>query len=228
MLTAPSDDRGNPMHERFTRLLRGIAILAFTVLSIAVAAYAFAYLYREHSPYNRFATQFAVSGLDVPAHFFGAGLALLLTPLQLSATVRRLAPRLHRLGGWLTAGGILVAAVAALSMSRHTQGGAASGVALAALALAWLICTGKGIHRIVAGDIAGHRRWMCRTAALTFAAVTLRLILGIGFALHLPSLPVYVFATWACWPLNLAVCELLLHRPTARLHPSATTLAPHS
>src|SRR6185437_5002558 len=62
----------SPMHERSAWLLRGLAILAFAVLSIAVAIYAFAYLYREHSPYNRFAAQFAVSGLDVPAHFFGA------------------------------------------------------------------------------------------------------------------------------------------------------------
>jgi hypothetical protein len=36
------------MHERSARLLRGLAALAFTALSIAVAAYAFAYLYREH------------------------------------------------------------------------------------------------------------------------------------------------------------------------------------
>lgn len=216
------------MHERSAWLLRGLAILAFTALSIVVAAYAFAYLYREHSPYNRFAAQFAISGLDVPAHFFGAGLALLLTPLQLSAAVRRLAPRLHRVSGWLTASGILVAALAALSMSRHRQGSAASGAPLAVLALVWLFCMGKGIRRIVAGDVAGHRRWMCRTAALTFAAVTLRLILGAGIALHLPPLSVYVFATWACWPLNLAVCELLLRQRSARPHPSAIALAPHS
>lgn len=37
------------MHERSARLLRGLAILAFTALSISVAAYAFAYIYREHS-----------------------------------------------------------------------------------------------------------------------------------------------------------------------------------
>jgi hypothetical protein len=214
------------MHERPARLLRGLAILAFTVFSIAVAAYAFTYLYREHSPYDRFAARFAVSGLDVPAHFFGAGLALLLVPLQLSAAVRRRMPRLHRLGGWLSASGILAAGVAALPMSRHTQGGAATGVALAALAVAWLFCMGNGIRRVVAGDLAGHRRWMCRTAALTFAAVTLRLILGAGIALQLPSLPVYVFATWACWPLNLAACELLLRRPATRS--PALAAAPHA
>ncbi|MEW9625269.1 DUF2306 domain-containing protein [Rhodanobacter geophilus] len=216
------------MRDRSVRLLRCIAILTFTVLSIAVAAYAFAYLYREHSPYNRFAAQFAVSGLDVPAHFFGAGLALLLTPLQLGATVRRLAPRLHRLSGWLAASGILVAALAALSMARHTQGGAASGLALATLALAWLFCMGKGIRHIVAGDVAGHRRWMCRTAALSFTAVTLRLILALGTALHLPFLPVYVFATWACWPINLAVCEVLLRRRAIRQHPSPAASAAQS
>ena len=213
------------MRERSVRLLRGIAFVAFAALSVAVAAYAFAYLYRDYPPYNRFAAQFAISGLDVPAHFFGAGLVLLLTPLQLSARVRRRAPRLHRLGGWLSAGGILIAAVAALSMARHTQGGAASATALA---VAWLFCMGNGICHIVAGDVAGHRRWMCRTASLSFAAVTLRLILAIGMALHLPLLPVYVFATWACWPINLAVCEVLLRRAAVRPHPSLAAIAAQS
>src|SRR5690348_15870345 len=125
----------SPMHERSAWLLRGLAILAFTTLSIVVATYAFAYLYRPHSPYNRFAAPFAVSGLEVPAHFFGAGLALLLPPLQLSPAVRRVAPRLHRMSGWLTSSCILVAALAALSMSRHPQGGAASGAPLADLSL---------------------------------------------------------------------------------------------
>ncbi|MFK2930868.1 DUF2306 domain-containing protein [Dyella agri] len=216
------------MRERSVRLLRGIASVAFAALSVAVAAYAFAYLYRDHLPYNRFAAQFAVSGLDVPAHFFGAGLALLLAPLQLSAWVRRRMPRLHRLGGWLSAGAILIAAVAALSMARRTQGGVTSGLALAALAAVWLWCMGNGIRRIVAGDIAGHRRWMCRTAALTFAAVTLRLILAIGMALHLPFLPVYIFATWVCWPINLVVCEALLRRPTGQSHPSLAAMAAQS
>ncbi|MEW9573233.1 DUF2306 domain-containing protein [Rhodanobacter sp. Si-c] len=213
------------MHERPTRLLRRIATMAFTALSVAVAAYAFAYLYRDHPPHDWFAARFAISGLDVPAHFFGAGLVLLLTPLQLSAGMRRRAPHLHRLGGWLSAGGILIAAAGALSMARHTQGGAASGMALATLAVVWLFCMGNGIRHIVSGDFAGHRRWMCRTAALTFAAVTLRLILAIGMVLHLPFLPVYVFATWSCWPINLAVCEALLRLPAARPHPSVATTA---
>lgn len=214
------------MHERSPRLLRDIATAAFAVLAVAVAAYAFAYLYVDHPPHNRFAARFAVSGLDVPAHFFGAGLALLLAPLQLSATVRRRAPRVHRLGGWLSAGGILVSGIAALSMARHTQGSAASGVALAMLAMAWLFCMGRGIQHIVNGDIAGHRRWMCRTAALSFAAVTLRLILALGVAFRLPFLPVYVFATWACWLINLAVCEAWLRHRAGRLHPStAATLS---
>jgi uncharacterized membrane protein len=216
------------MRERSTRLLHRLASVAFAMLSAAVAAYAFAYLYRDHPPHNRFAAQFAISGLDVPAHFFGAGLALLLTPLQLSGRMRRRAPRLHRLSGWLSAGSILIAAVAALSMARHTQGGAASGAALATLAMVWLFCLGNGIRHIVSGDVTGHRRWMYRTAALTFAAVTLRLILAIGMALHLPPLPVYVFATWACWPINLAVCEALLRRSALRPYRSVTATAAQS
>ncbi|MDO1530134.1 hypothetical protein QMK61_14950 [Fulvimonas sp. R45] len=62
-------------------------------------------------------------------------------------------------------------------------------------------------------------------AALAFAAVTLRLILGTGIPLQLPPLPVYIFATWACWPLNLAACELLPRRPAIR--PPTLAATPH-
>ncbi len=55
----------------------------------ALAAYAFAYLHGDYRPNNPFHVQFAVSGLDVPGHLFGAGLALLLVPLQLNGRVRR-------------------------------------------------------------------------------------------------------------------------------------------
>ena len=201
------------MSRWFPKAVRWSAGLCFTLLCAAVAIYAFTFLFDalKPEPGNPLHARFAISGLDVPAHFFGGGLALLLAPLQMSEWVRRRIPRLHRLSGGLYAGGVLIAGLAGLSLARHAQGGVATGAGFALLALAWLTTTGIGIRHAIAGDLARHRRWMWRSIALTASAVTLRLILGVGLgALHLPFPPVYLLAAWGSWTFNLSVCELLL------------------
>ena len=180
------------------------------VLCAALAGYALAYLYRDYNPHNLFNVRFAIAGLGVPAHLFGAGLALLLVPWQLSARVRRRWPRLHRIGGWLSAAAILIGALGAFSLATQTTvGGAASGLGFALLAAAWLVCTGWGVGHAIAGDFARHRRWMSRCIALTTSSLTLRLMLAVGEVLHLPMASVYITAAWTCWPFNLLVCEYL-------------------
>ncbi|MGO4774785.1 DUF2306 domain-containing protein, partial [Lysobacter sp. 2RAB21] len=102
--------------------LRRAAALVFGLGCLAVAVYAFTFFSRETSLRNPFDARFVVSGWDVPGHIFGAGMALLLAPLQLLDGVRRRWPRLHRLSGGVYAGAILIAAISALSLSRHSQG----------------------------------------------------------------------------------------------------------
>src|SRR5690606_1913827 len=115
-----------------------LAQLLFSLACLATAAYAFAYLFMAFRSGDPFAAQFAVSGMDVPAHFFGAGLALLLVPLQLSRGVRRRWPALHRLGGWLSAVAILVGGVSGLSLAQHAQSGWPSRTGFSLLSLLWL------------------------------------------------------------------------------------------
>ncbi|MDI9237749.1 DUF2306 domain-containing protein [Lysobacter sp. LF1] len=183
----------------------------FALACTAVAAYAFTFLFRGFTAAGPLARQFAISGLDVPAHFFGGGLALLLAPWQMSQRLRRRWPTLHRIGGGLYTGGVLIGGLAGLSLARHAQGGWASGSGFALLALAWLGVTATGIAHAVRGHHEAHRRWMWRSVALTASAVTLRITLGLGLGmLHLPFLTVYVFAAWSCWTINLAICETLL------------------
>ncbi|HEY5802432.1 MAG TPA: DUF2306 domain-containing protein [Lysobacter sp.] len=197
--------------------LRWAMALVFFALCLAVSAYAFTYMYRLHGAGDGMAAKFALSGLDVPAHFFGAGLALLLAPVQMSAGIRRRVPRLHRLSGGLYTGGVLMGGLGGLSLSTHATGGAAAGVGFALLAITWLTVTGIGIRHAIAGNIALHRRWMARSIALTASAITLRITLVVGAAvLHLPFVPVYIFAAWSCWTINLALCELWLHWPVIR------------
>ena len=65
-------------------------------------------------------------------------------------------------------------------------------------------------------NIAGHRRWMLRSIALTFSGVTLRVILGAGMAAGFPFMTVYLVAAWSAWPLNLLVMESYLRLESAR------------
>ncbi|MDQ3206007.1 MAG: DUF2306 domain-containing protein [Pseudomonadota bacterium] len=185
----------------------------FALSCVAVAGYAFAYLYVEARSGDPFAAQFAVSGWDVPAHFFAAGLALLLVPLQLSASVRRRLPRLHRLGGWLYVAAVAIGAVSGLSLAQNAQGGLPSQAGFTTLSLLWPLATAIGIRHAIAGDTVAHRRWMCRSLALTTGAITLRVMLGTGTAMQWPFMQVYVAAAWLSWMFNLAVCELILRWP---------------
>lgn len=198
----------------------------FMLLALAVAAYAFAFLYLPFQTGNPFAAQFAISGVDVPLHFFLGGLALALAPLQLNAWLRRRWPALHRLTGWLYVACVLIGSVTGLTLAMHAQGGVPSRASFILMAILWPCLTGIGIQRAIVGDIAGHRRWMCRSVALTYSAVTLRLILGIGVGvLHLPFIPVYIAAAWLGWSINLMVCELLLRWPAIRANRRVSSMA---
>jgi uncharacterized membrane protein len=58
---------------------------------------------------------------------------------------------------------------------------------------------------------------MMRSYALTFAAVTLRIYLGLGVPIAgIPFEQVYTFSAWASWVVNLLVVEWLLVRGQSR------------
>lgn len=198
---------------------RGVWIgtwLAFSLACAIVAMHAFAYLQAEINLRNPFHRSFASAGLSVPLHFHAAGLALLLAPLQLVGAIRQRWPALHRLVGWLYVLAVLLAGVAGLMLAPRAQGGWATGASFLLLALSWLTCTGLAVWHAVRRKVEAHRRWMLRSIALTFAAVSLRVYLGLGLALlQLKFLTAYLIAAWLCWTLNLLVVELWLRwRPT--------------
>lgn len=190
--------------------------LVFTLGSLAIAAHAFDYLFRDFNPRNPFHSSFARAGWAVPAHFFAAGLALLLAPLQLSNPMRARWPGLHRVGGWLYVCAVAIGGVAGLLLAPRAHGGWSTGSSFLLLGLLWLGCTGLALAHAVQGRHVEHRRWMLRSVALTFAAVTLRLYLGGGIALlGLSFSSAYLAAAWLCWPVNLLLVELhLRRRPT--------------
>ncbi|MFF5209696.1 DUF2306 domain-containing protein [Streptosporangium sp. NPDC000396] len=183
-----------------------------TVLSVSIVIVAAQYLSFDPAVY--FPQQRAVYGereLALGAHIAGAMVALAVGPWQFSRRLRRRLPRLHRGLGVLYLLGCLIGAAGGLVLSLTAHGGVAAGLGFAALAVCWLVTGGAGLRMILAGRAADHRRWMTRSFALTFAAVTLRLMLGTYGGLSSAGLvdldftSVYVAVAWLCWVPNLAI-----------------------
>ena len=204
--------------------LRATLTLLFQLLCLLVAVMAFRYLYENAAGApGSFESQFPSSGWDVPAHFFAAGLALMLVPLQMNGWVRKHVPSLHRTGGWLSVAAILIGGLSGLSLAVDAHGGALTGTSFAIIALLWLLTMGNGVRCVLAGDLVNHRRWMLRCIAVTCAAITLRLTQAVLMGgLQWEFEAAYPVSAWFCWPFNLLVCELLLRMPRRqRVRPAA-------
>lgn len=140
-------------------------------------------------------------------HVLAAGLALGLMPFQFWKGLRNRRPDLHRWTGRAYLLAVALGGVSGLYMAFFAITGPVAGTGFFLLALAWLATTGVALARVRAGDIPGHRRWMIRSAALTFAAVTLRIYLPVSMIAGLPFDPAYTVIAWACWMPNLIVVE---------------------
>jgi uncharacterized membrane protein len=208
-----------PALPRFTQGL--LAVLSAGVVVYAVVVYAFLPLGQFVHP--RMAEVFRQNAPTVYAHVFGASVALLLGPLQFWAAFRTRRPALHRLVGKLYLGlGVGLGGIAGLILATRAQGGLAGQLGFACLALAWLYTAVHALGAAQSRDFATHRRWMIRNFALTFAAVTLRLWMPLGFALdRWPFEVVYPTVAWLCWVPNLLVAEWWLRRrPHAAAQPA--------
>ncbi|MEU9078945.1 DUF2306 domain-containing protein [Kitasatospora sp. NPDC048538] len=167
-------------------------------------------------------------------HVVTASLALLVGPFQFSAALRRRAPRVHRWTGRVYALGVGVGAAAAFVMSFVSSIAFDGFFGFGTLALLWAWTTWRGYRAVRAGDLAGHRAWMIRSFALTYAAVTLRVWLGVLIVLQLLTAGgdldgdrafdnAYAALPFLCWLPNLVVAEFLVRRrglPAYRLVPA--------
>lgn len=189
--------------------LRSAAFWGLSIL-VALASWRFLLLGVELSmPFVAYHAQ--VRPLEFYAHIGLAPVALALMPVQVWTGLRQHRPQLHRWIGRIYGLAILLAGLGGLQMAFGTTAGPVAGLGFGLLAIAWLGSTGRGIWLAWQGRIAEHRAWMIRSAALTFAAVTLRLYLPLLFV-SLGETAGYSLVAWACWLPNLAVAEWVLRR----------------
>lgn len=156
-------------------------------------------------------------------HILTASIALLIGPVQLSAAVRRRARRLHRVLGRVYLVSVAVGAVSSLVILPVNSAGFVGVFGFGTLAVLWLVTGARALRAVRSGDLAGHQAWMLRGYALTFAAVTLRLWLGLLVGVQMPFAGpgadadalfanAYAAVPFLCWLPNLVVAEWLVRR----------------
>jgi hypothetical protein len=157
------------------------------------------------------------------AHVVFGGTALLIGSLQFAAGFRRRFPAAHRVIGRVYLISVALAALASLVMTPFSQAGFIGWVGFTSLNAMWLFTAGRAIRSIRSRDVRAHQSWMIRNYALTYAAVTLRLILGVGIALQLTLsggavsaadafANVYIAVPILAWLPNIVIAELIVHR----------------
>lgn len=141
-----------------------------------------------------------------------AATALLVGPFQFLTRLRKTRPGLHRTLGKVYVFACLGAAVPGLILAVGTDAGPIAQWGFGTLSVLWFAVTANAWRLAMAGRIAEHRRWMIRSFAMTFAAVTLRLYLPIPpLLLHMSFLEGYRAISWLSWTLNLAAVEIFLN-----------------
>lgn len=151
----------------------------------------------------------------VRVHIVFAAIALLVMPAQLSSRLRRRRPRAHRFLGRTYAGAAIVGGGFGALAAVTTANGMVARSGFLTLGVLWVACTVAAVQAARGFRFAEHRRWALRSAALVFAAVTLRLEMAVGLAIPGTTfVAVYSAVAWACWIPNLAFVEWRL-RTTA-------------
>lgn len=151
------------------------------------------------------------------AFFIHAYTAMLVLPAgftQFSGWLRKKYRQVHRVGGWIYIGTVLLAAgPSGLVIGIYANGGISSQIAFCLLAILWIVFTLIAIIRLRQGHYPAHRNWMIRSFALALSAITLRAWKWLLVALFHPRpMDVYIIVAWLGWVGNLAVAEYIIYR----------------
>lgn len=146
--------------------------------------------------------------LTVHAGF--AVVALVIGPFQFLKGLRARRPRLHRWMGRTYVIACLIAGAAGLLLAVGATTGPVSTAGFGLLAVLWIFTTTGAWTSAMDRRFDEHRRWMIRSFALTFAAVTLRLYLPFAFFSPFGYDDTYRAISFLCWVPNLAFAEVFV------------------
>ena len=193
--------------------LSRIQIVMFWSLSIVVAlvSYRFVVLGMDQA-YAGATHQLLTSKEAFYLHIVTAPIALFIAPFQWSKRFRTQSIRRHRLMGRVYCGAVFLAGITSVIIGFNANGGLIAQSGFVLLAVIWLLATFRAMQVVMRGQIALHQEWMIRSIALTFAGVTLRVILPVQLLAGISIDVAYPVVAWLCWVPNLVVAEFVTRR----------------
>lgn len=193
-----------------TRVIATTIFGLMAFLALGVALVSARYLLPEVPfPAPPMLGQIADWPMAVLAHVGGGVTALALGSFQL-VTRRRPRRIWHRWAGRTYVLACLISAVAGFWLALHASAGPMATAGFGGLAVIWFGATVMGWSKAVTGEFAQHRRWMIRSLSLTFAAVTLRIMLPLIPLTGLTFDDGYRAISFLCWIPNLLLVEAWL------------------
>jgi uncharacterized membrane protein len=178
--------------------------------SILIAGHAFLFQ-AGLSGGEDFQARFARIPLFAAFHVLGSGVALLIGGFQFLPGFRARRIGVHRWLGRIYLSAVLLGGIGGIALSSQAAGGLAGQAGFFFLAVVWLVSGWQAYAAIRRGEVQAHRTWMVRNFALTFAAVTLRIYLGVATGvLGISFDAFYPLVAWLCWVPNLIVAEWLI------------------
>jgi len=200
------------------RLISKISLFIITSFAILIGLYPVAYYIQERT-FGLLASkpdwllENLAWNIFFYIHIILGGLVLMVGWSQFVPYFRKHYFSVHRAIGKFYYIGVMFSGFAGLYIAFFATGGKISQYGFFCLAIAWLYCTRRAFQCIINKEIYEHQKWMIRSYALTFAAVTLRLWLPLLIGiLGLSFIEAYKIIAWLSWIPNILVAELIIYR----------------
>lgn len=212
------------------KIIRGLVfILAISIAGYAIVQYGF--LNASNAGLVSFKLQKPNFELKpwiyvLYTHIFTAIFALIIGPFQLFIKPTNARRRRHRLFGYGYVVSITVSGIVNVYLSIFATGGWISSLGFMSLDVLWVATTFMATRKILVKDIQAHKVWMLRSYALTFSAVTLRILLAPLIFLLGDFEAAFRVVAWLCWIPNLLVIEVVISRMRLRRQQGFTTATP--
>ncbi len=194
--------------------MKAFARWTVLLLSVGTVGYGlFAYFLLEpgSTVHPEMKAAYAEHPVRILAHVGFSAVALLAGPFQFFPGLRK-RMKLHRALGFVYFVGVGVGGVAGFFTALIAYGGLVSQAGFGLLAIVWLWTAAEALRAIRQRDFTRHELWALRCFALTFAAVTLRIQLGLFGAASGSFDDYYPLLAWSSWVPNLIFIEWVLKR----------------
>lgn len=149
----------------------------------------------------------------IQIHIILAVVALMTGPLGLSKRIRNKRPTIHRWNGRIYILSILLNMIPGYYVSFFANGGSISTIGFLILNTLWLMTTINGYLYIIKKQISQHRNWMIRSFMLTYANLTIYIVVAICHnALGFDYGHAYTLAVWLSFTVNLIIAEIIIKK----------------